>query len=133
MEMSEENKKEIAKIVAAIFIKKYKDDFGKDINPLISLSLEAIREQIRKEKDEFETYALAKFKKRFHDEVEPMLDRFSDRLVGLMRAADFEANTFETVARQELARVIREKAEEWARKVATSEVKFKFDDVFEDY
>lgn len=130
--MEEQEKKEIAKTIAGIIMKKYGKEYDKEMSGIISEALEEVRKNLKAAKVAIEQEALLRLNRRFRSEVEPMLNMLDGKIGSLMASDAWSDVSLEKFAKEELAYVLREKAREWARKVVTSEVRFKFDDMFDE-
>lgn len=101
-----------------------------DIKRLVVECIDTARNALISTKKTMEDAALEKFRKRFENEIEPALTRMSGRMAELISKGEFD-NELEKMAREELIYALRRRAEEWAKKVASSEVRFKFDEIYD--
>lgn len=135
IKMDDREKEEIGQIVANILYKKYGDriykDLSKNIRDIADSSIELLKVKIREIKQNLEEECLNRISRRFRGEIEPMLEMKFGKMAELASKYCGDSE-FEKMFKEELVDVFREKAREWARKVAISEVRFKFDDIWED-
>lgn len=129
--MDETEKREIVGMISSVILKKYNKNYEKDIGEIITDVLVDLRSKLRVTRGAMEEEAIARLNRRFAAEVEPMLARLSVKIENLISNETWGGDELERYAKEELTHVLREKAQEWARKVVTSEVRFKFDDVFD--
>lgn len=132
--MDDKTKNDIASLIVGI-IKKNKnkwfmEECEDDIKRLVVECIDTARNALISTKKTMEDAALEKFRKRFENEIEPALTRMSGRMAELISKGEFD-NELEKMAREELIYALRRRAEEWAKKVASSEVRFKFDEIYD--
>ena len=129
--MDETEKREIVGMISSVILKKYNKNYEKEIGEIITDVLVDLRSKLRVTKGAMEEEAMARLNRRFAAEVEPMLTRLSGKVANLISSGVWNDIEMEAFAKEALTYVLREKAQEWARKVVTSEVRFKFDDMFD--
>lgn len=130
--MNEKDRKEIVTMISGIILRKYGQEHAAEINGIVDEVINGLRDKIRSAKDKMEEEAMNRLQRRFTNEIEPMLEHLGTRIENLLAGDSWSGDRLATLAQQELTYAIRERAKEWAKKVAFSTVRFNFDDVFED-
>jgi hypothetical protein len=143
--MEEKIKNEIAKVISGVIIKRFGTELGLDCREIIDSVLTEIREQVKAVKDDLTKECSLRLKRRFQSEVEPIINHLDSHIEQLITADKFSkvptavgkfdeklSTILSRMAQAELESALRERAREWANKVAHAEVHFSFDNVFSD-
>lgn len=130
--MDDKTKHDISTMIAGILHKKYGEEMTQDVvRSIVDASLDQLRLKISEARAHIERLAMDRLHRRFASEVEPMLQHFNDQIEHFLKKENAQ-QILENLASCELTHALREKAQEWARKVTTSQVRFSFDKMFED-